>query len=124
MILRLIEILILLETDSGIHDNGNAIGPLQIKPIYVRDVNRIAKGGLFFKHEDARELDKAVSMVHIYLRYYEGKFYQRHGYKPSVYQLAMMHRLGPFGYSHEDHDYGNRARNLYESRAKRALNKS
>ncbi len=111
MILKLINILILLETGNGVKDNGDAIGPLQIRPAYVKDVNRIAKK--FYNHEDARDLDNAINMAVIYLRYYGKKMYGRTGRKPTVYDLAMIHRLGPFGYMKKDHDYGLRACNLF-----------
>ena len=108
---QLLAVIALLETGNGIKDNGDAIGKYQIRPIYVRDVNRFMQ--TIFEHEDARNDQAASFMVFYYLKYYGRKMYERTGRKPTVYDLAMIHRLGPFGYTHADHDYGIRAVNLF-----------
>lgn len=109
----LLAVIALLETGNGVRDNNGAIGKYQIREIYVRDVNRIVK--TTYRHEDARDDRNASRMVYFYLRYYGKKMYERTGRKPTVYDLAMIHRLGPFGYTHADHDYGIRAVNLFKA---------
>ena len=109
----LLAVIALLETGNGIRDNNGAIGKYQIRDIYVRDVNRIMKTN--YTHEDARKERSARDMVYFYLRYYGKKMYERTGRKPTVYDLAMIHRLGPYGYTHADHDYGIRAVNLFKA---------
>lgn len=109
----LLAVIALLETGNGIRDNNGAIGKYQIRDIYVRDVNRIMKTN--YTHEDARRERPACDMVYFYLKYYGKKMYERTGRKPTVYDLAMIHRLGPFGYTYADHDYGIRAVNLFKA---------
>ena len=112
LIFNLLPILALLETGAFIKDNGDAIGVYQIRPIFVKDINRIAK--TIYNHEDARDERVAKQMVYIYLKYYSKKMQERTGRVPSVYDLAMIFRKGPFGYAIQDHDYGIRAENIYE----------
>ena len=113
LILALLPIIALLETGSGVRDNGHAIGVYQITPIFVQDVNRIGKTS--YNHEDARVERTAQQMIYTYLNYYGRKFAERHGRRPSAYDLAMIFRKGPFGYTKLEHNYGQRAVNLYES---------
>lgn len=108
---NLLAVIALLETGNGIRDNGDAIGKYQIREIYVRDVNRIMKTR--YIHEDARKDRPARDMVFFYLKYYGKKMYERTGRKPTVYDLAMIHHLGPYGYTEHEHDYGSRAVNLF-----------
>ena len=112
MITQLFTILALLETgSSAVHVNGDAVGKYQIRPIFVRDVNRIAH--TLYNHEDAWEERKAQHMIFVYLIHYGGKMAQRTGRFPTVYDLAMMFHKGPFGYTERGCDYGIRAVNLY-----------
>jgi hypothetical protein len=113
MILKLIAILIQLETGNGVKDNGDAIGPLQIKPIFIEEVNRIT--GSCYKHSDARNKKVAMMIVHAYMRHQYNRFAKRHKKAPSVYEMALIFRYGPTGYLTKGwkDDYGMRAANMF-----------
>ena len=49
-------------------DGGSAIGPLQIRPILVADVNRIY--GTAYTLADRRALDKSMKLFCLYVLYY------------------------------------------------------
>ncbi len=109
--IQLLAVIALLETGNGVKDNGDAIGKYQITPIFVRDVNRIMK--TFYIHDDARNDRIAQQMAYFYMVYYGKKMKQRTGRQPTVYDLAMIFRKGPYGYTEHNHDYGVRAVNLF-----------
>jgi len=103
-------------TEQSTVDNipEKAIGGYQIRPIYVKDVNRIA--GTKFTHEDARDDRKAQRMIAIYLRYYGDRYEELTGLKATAYVLGMIHNGGPNGYrnaSKKARDYGRRAAKFY-----------
>jgi len=56
--------------DSATGDNGLAVGRLQIHPILVKDVNRIA--GTHYTLEDRKDAAKSAEMFVIYCRHYAG----------------------------------------------------
>lgn len=53
---------------NAIGDNGLAVGILQIHPILVQDVNRIAKTE--YTTEDRFDVDKSIQMFIIYTNHY------------------------------------------------------
>ena len=112
LILALLQIIALLETGNEPKQNGEAKGRYQLTPVYVKDVNRIAK--TFYTHDDAWNDRAAQQMIYTYLAYYGKKMKERTGRNPTAYDLALIHRFGPFGYMRQDHDYGKRAQNLYD----------
>lgn len=93
----LVSLLILLESsgnDNAVDRTGLCWGPLQVKEIYVRDVNRIA--GTTFTHADAFDRPKAVRMFHIYVSHYATE--ERLGRPPTWQDLARIHARGPDGW--------------------------
>ena len=86
--------------DSAIGKDGE-IGRYQITAIFVRDVNRFA--GTRFVHADARDPDKAASMVRIWHGYYGASDTRMIG-------MARRHNGGPDGYTEScTLEYGLRA---------------
>lgn len=76
--------------------NGSSVGPLQITPILVRDVNRIA--GTKFTLEDRFDRQKSMEMAEIYLKYY-GEVYTKKTHKaPDNEVYARIWNGGPNGW--------------------------
>ena len=70
----------------------DALGPLQIRPVFVDDVNRIV-GRSAFTYDDRRSVLKSMNMAVIYFQHYgEGKTPQ---------DLARMFNGGPDGWKEE-----------------------
>ena len=53
---------------QAFNESENAKGYYQIRPIYVEDVNRIAKTS--YQHDDAYDQKKAEEMIRIYAEHY------------------------------------------------------
>jgi len=72
----LIAALILVESggQSGLI-NGDAVGILQIRPIFVEDVNRIL-GAEVYGPNDRTDPDLSVEMAKVWLTYYSGRIYE------------------------------------------------
>jgi len=94
-------LLALMMVESGIdHDslgdyrNGipQAYGALQIRAIYVEDVNRIY--GTSYAHNDA--FDKGVEITTKYLQHYGST--ERLGHPATLEDLARIHNSGPMGH--------------------------
>lgn len=120
IILALLTILPMVENSSTDNLKENAIGVYQIRPIFVRDVNRIS--GENFTHDDARNKRKAAQMTFLYLTYYGNKYKERHGKPLTARTLGMMVNGGPFGYLNKSAaamEYGQRCQNLYDQRNNR-----
>lgn len=93
----LFSFLVLLESsgnDRAVDSSGLCWGPVQIKEIYVRDVNRIA--GTSYRHEDAPDRAKAFDMFKIYVSHYATE--ARLGRPPSWEDAARIHARGPNGW--------------------------
>jgi len=76
----------------------NAAGILQIRPIYVEDVNRIL-GKDVYTLEDRYSVEKSCEMAVIYLKYY-GRLYARKVKRQPTYEvLARIHNGGPDGWA-------------------------
>ena len=91
----------------------DAVGILQIRPIYVRDVNRIL-GERRYSLADRWDAKKSIEMTGIYLKYYT-KVY---GLK-SLPEIIVLHRWGPNGwkppFSKTKADYCRQVMRFYES---------
>ena len=83
------------DKDNAIGDNGTSYGCLQIKEIYVKDVNRIL-GKELYKHEDAFNRASAYHMFIIYTDYYATQ--KRLGREPTDEDRARIHNGGPNGW--------------------------
>lgn len=87
---RLLPALAKVESNNNsraVGDNGRAIGLYQIQPIFVKDVNRIAKTK--YTLADRYDPIKSAQMVRIYLSHY--------GKGKTILELAAIHNAGPRG---------------------------
>lgn len=67
---KLIKSIIIVESNDGLYTlNGDQIGHMQIRPILVKDVNKII-GEDRYTHDDAWDKDKSIEMFLIYQSYY------------------------------------------------------
>ena len=92
---RLIPALIQVESggnDSAVGDSGKAVGALQIWPIYVKDVNRIA--GTHYTLNDRYDRAKSIAMTRIYLSHY--------GRGKTIEQVARIHNGGANGHKKKE----------------------
>jgi hypothetical protein len=81
--------------DNAIGDNGTSYGCLQIKAIYVEDVNRIL-GYKRYTHESAFNRVDAYHMFMLYTNHYATE--KRLGRKPTDEDLVRIHNGGPNGW--------------------------
>jgi len=82
--------------DAAAYNAGeDAAGLYQIRPIYVRDVNRIL-GREAFSLDDRWDTGRAEEMVRIYLRHYATR--KRLGREPTAEDMARIHNGGPDGW--------------------------
>ena len=92
-------LLVLIIVESSGNDkaaNGEAAGCLQITPILVKDVNRIA--GTNFTLQDRFDRPKSIEMAQIYLTFY-GKIYtKKTGKEPDYEVYARIWNGGPNGW--------------------------
>ena len=98
-----IQAIILLESGGdplAVNKAEGAYGILQIRKIYVEDVNRIA--GTTFTHEDAFNEEKAMKMFVIYNLHYIRALERREGRKATWEDVVRMHNGGPDGYRQEE----------------------
>lgn len=92
-------ILGLIFVESGGNDkalNGEAAGCLQITPILVKDVNRIARTN--FTLEDRFDRDKSIEMAQIYLTHYGKVYTKKTGKEPDFEIYARIWNGGPNGW--------------------------
>jgi hypothetical protein len=76
--------------------NGSAAGCLQITPVVVKDVNRIA--GTKFTMQDRFNRQKSMEMAELYLKYY-GRIYTKQTHKnPDEQIYARIWNGGPNGW--------------------------
>ena len=95
-------LLVLIFIESSGNDkavNGEAAGCLQITPILVKDVNRIA--GTNFTLEDRFDRQKSIEMAQIYLTYYGKVYTKKTGKEPDDEVYARMWNGGPNGWKKE-----------------------
>ena len=113
LIIIMFTVLRLCENSSTDNLAEQAIGPYQIRPIFVEDVNRIA--GTDFVHEDARNERVAQQMIYVYLMHYGARYEGRTGNEADAFILGRIFNGGPFGYTKgATLEYGERCQNLYE----------
>jgi len=82
---------------KAVGDNGLAVGPMQIQPILVADVNRIV-GQQRYSLDDRRSYVKSAEMAFIYLSHYGSE--RRLGRKPFARDLLLIWNGGPNFYKH------------------------
>lgn len=85
------------EVESGTNDYAvnvkeNAVGRYQIRPIYVRDVNRIS--GRNYSLDDRKNPKLALEMVKIYTEHYGRIYEDRTGYPVTDEVIARIHNGG------------------------------
>lgn len=88
----LVSALMFVESDRG----ATSKNILQLKRIYVRDVNRIY--GTKFKYADALDYRKSVSITRLYLAYWGSIYEKGSGLECTDEVFARMHNGGPEGY--------------------------
>lgn len=102
-------ILAIIQIESGgncdaVNEAEQAYGCMQIRKIYVDDVNRILKlngDSRVFVHEDAFDKDKSIDMFLLYIFYYAEQKEKKTG-KPATYEdMARIHNGGPNGWKKE-----------------------
>ena len=97
-LLALIAALVLVESHGdlrALRDDTLAAGPLQIRPIYVEDVNRIA-GTSYQYPDDCWSMSNSVAMFRIYVGHYATA--KRIGREPTLEDMARIHYGGPRGW--------------------------
>jgi len=87
---------------SAVNPEEMAIGLLQIRQIYVDDVNRIAKTN--YKHDDAFNPKKSEEMFLIYARYWGKRAGRLQGRPVTLEDIARCHNGGPNGFRKESTD--------------------
>ena len=86
----------LISVESSGNDlarNGQYIGPLQIGPKVVADVNRVYR--TTYRHSEMTNRSKAVRVCQLYLTHYVNK--STLGREPKDRDYAMAWNLGPYG---------------------------
>jgi hypothetical protein len=96
-LLTLISALIMVESsgnDNAVGYTGNCYGCLQLKTIYIKDVNRIA--GTSYTITEAFDRAKSIDMFRIYINHYATS--KRLGHEPTFEDIARIHNGGPNGW--------------------------
>lgn len=96
---------------SAFNKSENAIGQLQIRPIMIREVNRICKLNNIkekFSHHDAWDYNKSIKMFLIWYSFYRFN---------DNYQMAARNwNGGPLGYKKESTiKYWNKVKNKFNT---------
>lgn len=102
-------ILAIIQIESGgndklINKREVAYGPMQIRRIYVKDVNRILlenKDSRYFLHQDAFDRDKSIDMFMIYVFYWGDVMECETGRPATLEDYARIHNGGPRGWQKE-----------------------
>lgn len=117
LITAMFTILRLVENSPVDNHKEQAIGGYQIRPIYVREVNRILalkKVDKTYVHEDARNDRIAQQMIFIYLKFWGDKYEKEMGRKPDASVLGRIHNGGPTGWKKSATlDYGYKCSRLH-----------
>ncbi len=98
MVTRIL-LLALIMVESHGNDNAvnsHATGCLQITPILVKDVNRIADTNYTLK--DRFDRNKSIEMAQIYLQYYGKVYTKKTGKEPDSEIYARIWNGGPNGW--------------------------
>jgi hypothetical protein len=90
------------DPDQLVGDDGKAIGPLQIWPQMIRDVNRIIRDKKLkypvFVNSDRHSLDKSCQVFTIYQWYYGQQYTRCTGKQPTTEVYSRMWNGGPEGW--------------------------
>jgi hypothetical protein len=117
LITAMFTILRLVENSPTDNLKEQAIGGYQIRPIYVREVNRILalkKVDKTYVHEDARNDRIAQQMMFIYLKFWGEKYEKAMGRKADAFILGRIHNGGPTGWKKSATlDYGYKCEQMF-----------
>lgn len=103
-----------LESSCRLHppSNGDCVGPLQIKRVFVDEVNRLI-GRRVYEYEDRKSLWKSKRIVGSWIgQRFPGAT------EVDVYKIALEYTAGPTGARNptaEEREYANRAVVLYQA---------
>jgi soluble lytic murein transglycosylase-like protein len=92
----LIAALILVESGGNpkaIGDSGQALGVLQIRPIFVEDVNRILGRNVYYL-TDRESADQSVDMVKTWITYYKGRYDAKYLIPAGYREMAIAYNRG------------------------------
>ena len=99
-LMKLIAILISIESGgdiNAINHEENAVGALQIRPIMIRQVNKIVKefgGECVFDVDDCLSRGLSIRMCSFFLENQRDRYVERHGRMPSDLELALSWQSG------------------------------
>jgi len=99
IIIFLLPLLVHVESGGDLNavgDNGKAKGCLQLRAIYVEDVNRIYKTK--YTHDDAFDKYKAHEITFLYLMHYGKRYEKLTGKTVTNEVLSRIHNGGPNGF--------------------------
>ena len=102
LIYFLISALIQVESEGKLdafNEKENAIGCLQIRPIYIQDLNRFSSNT--YTHSDMYDRNNAIDACVTYLRYYGNQIKRIELREPTFEDLARIHNGGELGYCRE-----------------------
>lgn len=115
LVLYLISAMIQVESsgNDGAHNpKENAVGCLQIKTIYLRDIKRFS--GKVYQHEDMYDRAISIEATLAYMRYYAEVIHKDEGRQVTLEDLARLHNGGHSQYNTEaTQDYWNKVRVEY-----------
>jgi len=92
---------------SAVGDNGLAIGPMQIQPVMVDDVNRILelkKDKFRFTLNDRKFTSTSRSIARVYFDHYAKSYQKNTGKTPSYEYYARCWNGGPMGWKRNSTD--------------------
>ncbi len=105
LIYILISALIKVESNGDVNaynKEEDAVGCLQIRPIYVQDLNRFSTKT--WTHDQMYDEAEARLAVAEYLRYYGNQIRRIELREPTFEDLARIHNSGPMGYTKQCSD--------------------
>lgn len=83
--------------DHAVNESEGAWGCMQIRQIFIDDVNRIIGKPGMYVHEDAFNREKSMEMALIYLNHYATV--RRLGHEPTFEDMARIFNGGPMGFN-------------------------
>lgn len=90
----LVAALVMVESGGDIHAvNGDAVGILQIRPIFVEDVHRIL-GRNVYHLADRENALKSAEMAKIWITYYKGRYDGKYLIPASYREMAIAYNRG------------------------------
>ena len=82
------------KNDYAVNIKEDAVGRYQIRPIYIKDVNRIA--GTSYTLDDRYNAQKAREIVQIYTKYYAEVYWRRTERPVTDEVIARIHNGGGY----------------------------